>query len=72
MTYTEIVGTWEEVLTHASELEGHRVKVTVLDEVEEERPRVSVLEAAGDLIGSLEGGPEDLSSNPKYLEGYGQ
>ena len=72
MTYTEIVGTWEEVLAHASELEGHQVKVTVLDEVEQEQPRVSVLEAAGDLIGSLEGGPEDLSSNPKYLEGYGQ
>lgn len=32
---------------------------------------VSVLEAAGDLIGCLEGGPLDLSTNQKYMEGFG-
>lgn len=32
---------------------------------------VSFLEAAGDLIGCVEG-PGDLSTNPKHLEGYGQ
>ncbi len=32
---------------------------------------VSVLEAAGDLIGAVEG-PGDLSTNPKYMEGFGQ
>ncbi|UBF30512.1 DUF2281 domain-containing protein (plasmid) [Kovacikia minuta CCNUW1] len=31
---------------------------------------VSVLEAAGDLIGAVEG-PGDLSTNPKYMEGFG-
>jgi hypothetical protein len=31
----------------------------------------SFLEAAGDLIGALEG-PGDLSTNPKYFEGFGQ
>jgi hypothetical protein len=31
----------------------------------------SFLEAAGDLIGCLEG-PGDLSTNPKYFEGFGQ
>lgn len=31
MTYHEIEGTWEEVLTHAPDLAGHRVKVTVVD-----------------------------------------
>jgi hypothetical protein len=31
---------------------------------------ISVFEAAGDLIGCVEG-PTDLSSNADYLEGYG-
>jgi hypothetical protein len=33
---------------------------------------VSVLEAAGDLIGCLEGGVPDLSTNNKYMEGFGE
>ena len=32
---------------------------------------VSFLEAAGDLIGCVEG-PGDLSTNPKYMEGFGK
>lgn len=32
---------------------------------------ISVLEAAGDLIGAVEG-PGDLSTNPKYMKGFGQ
>lgn len=35
-----------------------------------ERP-MSALELAGDLVGSCEG-PGDLSTNPKYMEGYGK
>jgi metal-responsive CopG/Arc/MetJ family transcriptional regulator len=31
----------------------------------------SLLERAGDLIGCLEG-PGDLSTNPKYMEGFGE
>lgn len=31
MIYQEIEGTWEEVLTHADELAGHRVRLTILD-----------------------------------------
>lgn len=31
----------------------------------------SFLEAAGDLVGSVEG-PGDLSTNPKYMEDYGR
>lgn len=34
-------------------------------------PRRSVTAAAGDLVGSLSG-PSDLSSNPKYLTGFGE
>ena len=33
--------------------------------------QVSALELAGDLVGCIEG-PGDLSTNPKYLEGYGK
>jgi hypothetical protein len=32
---------------------------------------VSALELAGELVGSCEG-PGDLSTNPKYLEGFGK
>ena len=32
----------------------------------------SVLEAAGDLVGCLKGGPRDLSTNPKYMKGFGE
>lgn len=32
---------------------------------------ISVLEAAGDLIGAVEG-LGDLSTNPKYMEGFGR
>ena len=35
-----------------------------------ERP-MSALELAGDLVGRGKG-PGDLSTNPKYMEGYGQ
>jgi predicted DNA-binding protein len=35
-----------------------------------ERP-MSALELAGDLVGCA-AGPADLSTNPKYMEGYGK
>jgi metal-responsive CopG/Arc/MetJ family transcriptional regulator len=35
-----------------------------------ERP-MSALELAGDLVGGGEG-PGDLSTNPKYMEGFGE
>jgi Arc/MetJ-type ribon-helix-helix transcriptional regulator len=37
---------------------------------ESTRP-ISALELAGDLVGCAEG-PGDLSTNPKYMEGYGK
>jgi Arc/MetJ-type ribon-helix-helix transcriptional regulator len=36
----------------------------------EGRP-LSVLELAGDLVGCVEG-PGDLSTNPKYMDGFGK
>ena len=32
---------------------------------------VSALDQAGDLVGCFSGGPPDLSSNPRYLDGFG-
>ncbi len=32
----------------------------------------SFLTAAADLVGCLDGGPEDLSYNPEHLAGYGK
>lgn len=34
--------------------------------------RPTFAELAGDLIGSIKGGPRDLSCNPKYMDGYGE
>ena len=36
-----VEGSWEDVLTHAEEFEGHRVRVIVLDEEEEHRQNTS-------------------------------
>jgi hypothetical protein len=36
-----------------------------------ETPEVSFFEAAREFIGCAEG-PGDLSTNPKYMEGYGE
>ena len=33
---------------------------------------VSAYDLARDLIGKFQGGPRDLSTNPKYLRGYGR
>lgn len=32
----------------------------------------NALEVAGDLVGCVKGGPPDLSTNKKYMEGYGE
>jgi predicted DNA-binding protein len=32
----------------------------------------ALMELAGDLIGSIKGGPTDLSTNKKHMEGYGR
>ena len=37
-----------------------------------DEPTVSALEAAGDLVGCIKGGPPDLSTNKHYMEGFGE
>ncbi len=32
----------------------------------------SALDQAGDLVGCFSGGPPDLSSNPRHLDGFGR
>lgn len=57
---------------------GHSKSVVVRAALEQflngargaQRP-LSALELAGDLVGCAEG-PGDLSTNPKYMEGYGK
>jgi Protein of unknown function (DUF2281) len=36
-----------------------------------DKKEISALEAGGDLIGCLDGGPPDLSTNKRYMEGFG-
>ena len=43
-----------------------------LRERDQERPFVSALDQAGDLVGCFAGGPKDLSSNPEHLAGFGR
>jgi hypothetical protein len=35
-------------------------------------PVPSALALAGDLVGCFSGGPSDLASNPRHLDGFGQ
>jgi hypothetical protein len=58
----------QEVLNFVEFLQ---TKVKIDQEIPPEKPQVSFLEAARDWIGCVEG-PGDLSTNPKYMEGYGQ
>ena len=42
-----------------------------LEDQNQQKP-TSALDAAGDLVGCLDGGPPDLSTNKQYLEGFGE
>jgi hypothetical protein len=41
------------------------------DETSHKEPSMSFLDAAKNIVGCLEGGPSDLSSNKTYMEGFG-
>lgn len=43
-----------------------------LREREQDRPFVSALDQAGDLVGCFAGGPKDLASNPEHLADFGR
>ncbi|OYD90227.1 hypothetical protein CDG76_31360 [Nostoc sp. 'Peltigera membranacea cyanobiont' 210A] len=46
-------------------------KQETLQDTEKEK-QVSFLEAAKEFIGCIDGGPGDLATNKKYLEGFGR
>lgn len=60
----------QEVLDFAEFLKSKQQKQTSVQS--EQKQPISALELAGDLVGCLEGGPPDLSTNKKYMEGFGQ
>lgn len=55
----------------SSELVRRAVLQYVSESPDPKRP-ASALELAGDLVGSLKGGPRDLATNPAHLDDYGQ
>ena len=69
----------EAVVEKLRELPPERQR-EVLDFVEfleskrqpQRKGEVSALALAGDLVGSVEGGPGDLATNPDHLSGYGK
>jgi hypothetical protein len=69
----EIEGTWEEILSHAEELAGHRVKVIVLDD--DQAPASSpdagnLYERLKDRVGQVSFAvPQDLSRRTGHYFG---
>ena len=55
-----------EVLDFVEFLEGKTQQRTNMCE------GVSALDLAGELVGSVEGGPGDLATNPQHLNEYGK
>lgn len=59
-------GTWEEILRHAPELVGQRVKLTVLSAQEPQPPPpVTLAEALKGRVGRVQFLPSDLSTRAK-------
>lgn len=59
--------------THLSKSEVvRRALVAYISQRKTDQPFVSALDQAGDLVGCFTGSPEDLSSNPRYLDGFGK
>ncbi len=55
-----------------SELVRRALTSYIVQRTTKTTPFLSALEQAGDLVGCFEGGPEDLSSNPKHLSDFGR
>ncbi len=58
-------GTWEEIASHASELTGRRVRLTVLDLISDEEktpPGYPLAEALKEKVGIIEGASPGLST----------
>jgi hypothetical protein len=53
-------------------IESLKTRTPEPESTTQEPEPISALTVAGDLVGCLEGGPADLSTNKKYLEGFGR
>jgi Arc/MetJ-type ribon-helix-helix transcriptional regulator len=60
----------ERVARERGQSKSEIVRAALERHLKDERP-TSALELAGDLVGCGEG-PTDLSTNPRYMEGYGE
>ena len=60
----------ERVARERGKSKSEIVRAVLEQHLKTERP-MSALELAGDLVGCGEG-PIDLSTNPQYMEGYGE
>lgn len=58
---------------HLSKSEWVRRAITAyIDQTTTDVSAVSALDRAGDLVGCFDGGPADLSSNPRHLDDFGR
>jgi hypothetical protein len=66
MVMLELEGTWEEILAHAPQLAGRRVRVTVLDAAEngQEKGDMSPAERFAASIRELEALDDDMPLTP--------
>jgi len=71
-------GTVDEVFSHRGEIpDDAQLELKVYEPADSEEEvgdygGKSVLEVFSHLIGTVDGLPSDLSTNPKYMEGFGE
>ncbi len=59
--------------THLTKSElVRRALTTYMARKDSDSHAASALERASDLVGCFKGGPKDLASNPKHMEGFGR
>ncbi|MEH2157686.1 DUF2281 domain-containing protein [Nostoc sp.] len=62
----------QEVLNFIQFLQFKEIQKQEILEDKEGEKQISFLEAAKEFIGCVDGGPGDLATNKKYLEGFGR
>ena len=66
-------GTWEEIASHKDDLPPNAIlEIRVVAPQPQDTTGVSLYERFKDVIGTVDGLPSDLSTNPKYMEGFGE
>ena len=66
MNLKVIEGSWEEILQHAGELQGRRLRVMVLPEPSA-TPQESLREFLGAFVGCIEGSLEPVAENAEAV-----